>query len=53
MKKKKIFGDETFVFCKRIKAEKEKEENIWRKKIFYCGEEEKWRQRRRKIFGDV
>ena len=29
-KRKKIFGDEKFVFWKKRKAENEKEENIWR-----------------------
>ena len=31
--------------------EKEKEENIWRRKKS-CGGDEKWRKKRREIFGE-
>ena len=43
----KYLEDVSF-FWRRTKIANEKEENIWRKKIFLCGEEEKWRRNRRK-----
>ena len=33
------------------KTEKGMGENIWRRIILFCGGEEKWRRKRRKIFG--
>ena len=36
---------------RRRKTEKEKEENIWKRKVFYCEREEKQGRKRRKIFG--
>ena len=42
--------------AKEKKTEKEKEENVWRRKMFgegkclVCGGEEKWRRKRMKVF---
>ena len=36
-KGEKIFGDENIFLCRRIKTDMEKEENIWRRKIYFCG----------------
>ena len=36
-KGEKIFGDENIFLCRRIKTDMEKEENIWRRKIYFFG----------------
>ena len=37
-KGEKIFGEENIFFLRRrIKTDMEKEENIWRRKIYFCG----------------
>ena len=47
-KRRKIFGEgEYLFFWRRIKTEKEKEENIWRRQIFFYGGEENRRRKRR------
>ena len=28
-------------------------ENVWKKKRYFCGGEEEWRRKRRKIFGEI
>ena len=38
-KKRKIFGEENISLRRRRKTEKEKEKNIWRRKVFFGGEE--------------
>ena len=42
---------ELFSLRGKRKTEKGMGENIWRRIILFCGGEEKWRRKRRKIFG--
>ena len=34
------------------KTEKDIEENIWRREIFFCRGEKEWSRKRREIFGE-
>ena len=53
-KRRKIFGPQ-----RRKNIETEKEQNIWRRKIFIDGKhlvhsgDEEWRRKRRKLFGNI
>ena len=54
LKNKERKGGKYVFFWRRLKTEKEniffavEEENIWKRKIFFCGGETKWRRKRRK-----
>ena len=49
---RKYLEKENIILERRRKTEKEKEENIWKRKVFYCEREEKQGRKRRKIFGE-
>ena len=46
--REKIFGEGKYLFAEEKKMEMEKEENIWRMKIFFLGQkngERKWKKK--------